>query len=280
MSIAFPPAENIASALAFPDTPAFPLLHPEPPLHYDYLNRLLYEAGPFPNPTALFGMGNDGFPVILELNNPAAGTLFLVADPLSGQRTLMQAALYSLTVLNHHLEAAFYALTTNLDWLDNLRAAPHCLGAEKPWRRSADALILHLVEVTDARRAGRMPGPAVILVLDDLPALLPHFDEEIHRDLQYLMAHGPSQGVWPLVHVPSTRIRSLKRAWLSRAGTLITGYIGNRGLAQALSPNGTLQASWLRRGREFGAFVKGRWIRFIIPVSGYPFPAYRGGEEF
>lgn len=280
MSTAFPPANTITSTLTFPDTAAFPLAHPEPPLHYEYLNRLLYEAGPFPNPTALFGMGDDGFPVILELNNPAAGTLFLVADPMSGQHTLLQTILYSLTVLNHHLDAAFYALTTNLDWVDNLRAAPHCLGAEKPWRRSADALILHLVEVTDARRAGRMPGPEVILVLDDLPALLPRFDGEVHRDLQYLMAYGPSQGVWPLVHIPSTKISALKRTWLSRAGTLITGHIENQRLAQALSPDEAPRASWLRSGREFGAFIRGRWVRFIIPVSGYPFPAYRGRDKF
>ncbi len=280
MSIAFPLTETLSPILNQTDTGAFPPIQPEPPLHYDYLNRLLYEAGPFPNPTALFGMGDDGFPVILELNNPAAGTLFLVADPMSGQRALMQAVLYSLTVLNHHLDAAFYALSTNLDWLDGLRETPHCLGVEKPWRRSADALILHLVEVTDARRAGRMPGPEVVLVLDDLPALLPRFDGEIHRDLQYLMAYGPSQGVWPLVHIPSTGIRSLKRAWLSRAGTLITGHIENQGLAQALSPDDAPRASWLRRGLEFGAFVKGRWVRFVIPVHGRYFPAYRSREDF
>ncbi len=280
MNTALHPSPSALSAHASAEDAVFSLGWPEPRLQYDYMTRLVYEAGPFPNPTALFGMGRDGFPVILELNNPAAGALFLVADPFSGQRPLIEAVLYSLTMLNHHLDAAFYVLSPDLDWLHGLRDAPHCLGAEKPWRRSADALILHLVEVTDARRAGRRPGPHVILVLDDLPALLPRFDDEIHRDLQYLLAYGPSQGIFPLVHIPSGEMHTLKRAWLGKAGTLITGHIENRLLAQALSPDDTPRASWLQQGREFGTFVRGRWVSFIIPVSGYPFPSYRMREDF
>ena len=238
----------------------------EPPLRYDPLRMILRQVGPFPNDTVLFGMGEDGYPVILEMNRPRAGALCLTADAHCGQYNLLRTALYSLTHLNHPDDVGFYVITKEDTWLYPLTQQEHCLGVEAPYRRSVDDLILHLVEVVDARRAGRRPGPNVLVILDDLGRILPHLEGEFQRDLQFLLRKGPAQGIWPLVYIHSADASRLWRDWISLAGTLLFGHLSDTRLAARLSIDDMPRAVSLPPGRAFGAFTGGRWLRFAIPA--------------
>ncbi len=237
-----------------------------PPLRYGLLERILAQAAPFPNDTLLFGMGEDGFPLILELNNPAAGSFALIGDADSGLRNLLRVVLYSLVYLNRPEDAAFYAIGQETRWLDDYSGYAHCLGVEHAYRRSADELILHLVSVCEARRAGRHPGPHVVLLLDDLGNLLPRLDAESQNDLHYLMRSGPAQGIWVMASVDSAHVTNLGHEWLSGMRTRILGHIADERLARKLDVDNLPRAAYLQPGREFGARVHRRWLRFAIPA--------------
>jgi len=238
----------------------------EPPLRYGLLERILVEAAPFPNPTVVFGMEERGFPLILELNDPGAGAFALIGDPHSGLRNLMRAVLYSLVFLNPPEAAAFYAISPEPIWLEDFTGSAHCLGVERPYHRAADALLLHLVEVCEARRAGRRPGPHVLLLLDDLSSLLQHCEGETRRDLRHLMRCGPAQGIWPMARLVVHAAASLERGWLPLMRTRVLAHIADAGLACGLDADGVPRASHLHRGREFGTRMCGRWLRFAIPA--------------
>ncbi len=238
----------------------------EPPLRYGLLERILTDAAPFPNPTVVFGMDENGFPLILELSDPAAGAFALIGGRRSGLRNLMRAVLYSLVFLNPPEQAAFYALSPEPGWLEDFSGYAHCLGIERPYRRAADALLLHLVEVCEARRAGRRPGPRVLLLLDGLAGLLARCDGETRRDLRYLMRRGPAQGIWPMARLSAGETPSLGADWLPLMRTRILAHIADEALARRLDADGAPRASGLHPGREFGTRLRGRWLRFAIPA--------------
>ncbi|GAB4521770.1 MAG: hypothetical protein Fur0018_02630 [Anaerolineales bacterium] len=238
----------------------------EPPLRYDLLQMVLRQTGPFPHDTVVFGVGENGYPVILELNQPRAGALCVVADAHCGQYNLLRTVLYSLTRLNQPENVCFYAISAEDSWLYPLTQTPHCLGVEAPYRRSVDDLLLHLVDVVEARRAGRRPGPNVLVVLDNLGEILSHLEAEFQRDVHFLLCEGPAQGIWPLVYVASADGLRLWREWVVLMGTHVCGYLQDPHLAMRLSLDDTPRATALRPGREFGVFTGGRWLRFAIPA--------------
>ncbi|RMF41855.1 MAG: hypothetical protein D6755_12180 [Anaerolineae bacterium] len=237
-----------------------------PPLRYGMLERILAHAAPFPNDTLLFGMGEDGFPLILELNDPGAGTFALIGDRDSGLRNLMRVLLYSLVYLNAPEHAAFYAIGVETLWLDDYIGYAHCLGVERAYYHAARELILHLVSVCEARRAGRHPGPHVVLLLDDFRALLARFDGETQNDLRYLMQAGPAQGIWPIASIHSEDIGHLWYDWQTVWRTRILGHIADERIARKLDVDGLPRAAYLQPGREFGTRVQRRWLRFAIPA--------------
>ena len=135
--------------------------------------------GPFPNPTAVWGMGNDGFPVILELNDPEAGALVCISD--ADQHALMGAVLLSAAFLNSPAAVSAYVLTDRPDRWAWAHQVPILVGVSRPGddglQRALDS-------------AYRETRYLVVLADGDAAAnALP----------SGLLQEGPSAGLWPLV---------------------------------------------------------------------------------
>lgn len=207
------------------------------------------DKGPFPNPTMMWGMGSDGFPVILELNNPTVGTLVCMSD--ADRRHLMAALLLSLAYLNDpDVVTACVVTDTPERWA---------------WARGMNIPNLSGIDRPDAIRLGEAAASAyresrylVILADGDRAAgTLP----------TALLQQGPANGLWPLVFcTPQAGLRLAARSqpmrWTPVVGPVTAPLpTGAYPLVQtALPPADGLQpGQWRIR-------IRNRLLRFSVPL--------------
>ncbi len=196
--------------------------------------KLHRQWGPYPNPTVLWGMGQDGFPVILELNNPSAGPLFVLTEgtQIGNSQTLFTALILSLGFLNDPDTVTFHLVTDRLhDW-QWVRRVPNFDGLSHPGEtgltvacQRAEAADRYLVVFADGDEAMRS------LMKADL------------------LRTGPRYGFWPLVFCSSHAFRHMAHTTSLRNGTLVWEL-----------PNGTAWRTIIHR------YTRPTRVTFTIPT--------------
>ncbi len=218
-------------------------------LNWEDWLRFNYEAGPFPNPTALWGLGDDRFPVILELNVSTAGAIVVMSDYHAWQKSLLTAVLLSIASQNDPSVVAIHVVTSTTpawEWTD---AVPHVAGMSRPGddgllRALHDAYVgnYYLVVFADGDRAAMT-----------LP--------------KKLLQEGPQIGLWPLVFCsPQTGLQMVAAAqplvWSPVMGARCTPLDTNAHplVQSALPPTPSRPGLWTYRQHEAN-----RVVTFGIP---------------
>ncbi len=200
------------------------------------------EWGPFPYPTIMWGMGDDGYPVILELNDPSAGAFFCISFD-ENRHALMVALLLSLAYLNTpDVVTALVVTNTPERWA---------------WARDMGIPNLGGIIYPDMRRLGRM----VINAYHDNRYLVIFSDgDQATAKLPLsLLRYGPANGIWPLAFCgPSTGLRLSTRSQPMR-WTLIAGATSLNILPADLPLTGLQPGQWCTR-------VHGRVVQFAVPL--------------
>ncbi len=201
---------------------------------------------PFPDPTVMWGMGDDGFPLILELSDPAAGAMVVMAE--AGRENLMTAVLLSLAWLNAPETAAAHVVTSRPDAWQWAQRIPHLNGISSP----ADGGLQ-----TALRRAYQ--HNRYLLVLAD--------GDDAARSLPAkLLAEGPANGLWPLVFCSPQVGLSITADLPAWAWTPIQGYM--RRPAAGIAPSWLLlPAASLRPGQAWATAIRKRIVRFRVPTQ-------------
>lgn len=257
-----PPKEDIQ--VQAEDTPRVDPLDNDPDSDLPSLQALLEQLGPLSPDSAIIGICEDGLPFVLDLNNPAPGSLLIGGDPNSGKTRLLQAILASATLLNSPSQVSFRVLAYQREEYLDLAKKEHCQSLHAIDEHLPGDLIEELVKIVEERRAGKTGGPALILAIDDLGACLQYLDKPAYHRLYWLIRHGPRSRVWVMATLPSNCVKEINPRFLTAFRSRLAGAIADQKLAVTLLGETDGETRSLHKGYQFWVPYSGGGIRFWV----------------
>jgi hypothetical protein len=227
------------------------------------LGEVLGVFGSFPPYSILFGICEDGLPLMLNLKDPRPGSILIEGDSRSGKTQVLKTVLASAAELNPVDRVNFCVITPHPDEMAELFNYPHCQGLSAPFERQASEIILELSALTEQRRYGRERGPSLILAIDDFGALVgEHLDYEVLIHLRWLISKGPGSQIWTVATLPNRSTASVDSQSLSLFQTRILNGTKAKSF-DLLDPKDSTAITYPNRSFGFTTQINRQTIRFI-----------------
>lgn len=233
------------------------------------LQRLLKAYPDLPAQAAVFGICDDGFPVLLDLYDPAPGALVVIGDERENQLDLLRAAVYSLALRNSPHSIQFLVFSCNpgpwRKWIAGRGLEKQCLGIVDVDQQKVREWTIRLADLTEQRRsAAQQSGPPVLLIMDTL-SFLPRMDYDVRLNFEWMAKEGPAAQIWPLAAISTDLALSLGRRMLRPFRSRILGFTENASAYTSLSVMSLEESADFARSGEFAVLVGNEWLRFRLP---------------
>jgi hypothetical protein len=228
------------------------------------LQLVLKQRNSFPPYSTIIGICDDGLPFLLDLTNPAPGSILITGDTDSGKTRLMKSILKSALSLNPINKVEINLLSANTGAFAEISNAAHCKKFADHSDQAMMDIIEELAEITDQRRRTKPQDPAIILAIDDLAALSEVLDHQVFATLYWLIKHGPRSRVWPIVSINAEESPNIDPRLLAAFRTRLVGHLQNRKLAASITDHRRLDVHKLEKGMQFFVPYGDEWIPFWI----------------
>jgi hypothetical protein len=230
------------------------------------LDRILGSLGHLPAYSVLIGMCEDGLPFLMDLRNPAPGSILITGEQGSGKTKFLISLLASAAKLNSPEQVSFCLVTPHVDEMEALAQLPHCQSMAAPYERRASEIIMTLSAIAEQRRSGRELGPAIVLAIDDLAYLAGEFlDYSVYVHLKWLLRNGPQSMIWPVVTVSAEQAYSVDRQLMNSFKTRFDGNPAASGMARQFDLTAPEPSGYYLPEPSFGVRHDNEWIRFLVP---------------
>jgi hypothetical protein len=213
----------------------------------------------YPDGSLLLGLADDGYPLLLDLYDPAHGPLLVAGDGGSGKTAFLQS-LVRASDLQNPGEIQFGVLTLFPEEWTGQETLPNCLGIWPAYHPAAHTFLSHLVSWAEDLPDNRQ----VMLILFDGLDLLAASGFQIRHNLRWLLMHGPQRQIWPVVTVNPGRLNRLE-TWLDYFHTRILGHVNRSQTARLLVNDPKIDLAALLPGQQFGLLHPEGWQRFWLP---------------
>jgi hypothetical protein len=176
----------------------------------------------YPAYSLLVGSCADGLPLLLDLLNPMTGPVLVTGDRASGKTALMQTICRSAAELNGPAEIRPLVIAANpAEWKAIDRSTAYVVPTEDP--AAVEKTLIELDALLEQRRESGPDGPAVLLFIDDLTALL-ELDLSSRVLCHHLLQSGAAARIWSIVSVRSAPALNL-HYWINLFHTRLIGSI-------------------------------------------------------
>ncbi len=207
----------------------------------------IIHALPVTHETAVLGVGEDGVPLLWNLQDPAVGALLVVAE------STVQAQ-QPLHVLRESLLAGNIPATLRMIWVGEGRG-DELTEVISPNTRALETTIKQLGDLVESRAHGKLRGGSVVLFLSDLVQAL-KVDWDAYYLLEYLVRRGARQKVWVVAALEAGQADERVWRWVGRFRTHLVGPLEND--AVRLRLGATESGLWQVRAR-------GSWVSLVLP---------------
>lgn len=221
------------------------------------LDQILAQIGPLPREALFLGMASDGLPVLLNLYDPAVGSILITGDAGSGKTAFLKNIVRALTLTHETSEVQFGVITAHLEEWEGEMASPHRVAIFSAHEDGAPELLLSLAAWA---RDSRSRKQSVLLLIDNLEAVA-GFDFDSLQNLRWLLAHGPSRRVWPFLTMNAPRYGRVI-SWIPIFRTRIFGRVNDARIASALGGDASSRLDQLQAASQFSLRENGKWLRF------------------
>ena len=228
------------------------------------LETFLEQRDEYPPYSIILGVCEDGLPFLLDLSNPAPGSLLIAGDPSSGMSRLLKTTLLSLVGLNYPDQVTFHMITRAPEKFSDLEETDHCQQILHLDHPGVGELIEELAGTIEQRRQNWRQDPVIVLVMDDLAACIGALNQHDFGRLYGLIKHGPRARVWTIAALSTEKTEEIEPRFLSAFRTRVIGSIENRELAGYLSGNDEIPLQELEGAHQFCLFSRNEWLRFWI----------------
>lgn len=264
------PAEQRSSAgLAVPEEKFSPGEISEAPLSRLLFEEMLDQAAEIPGNLAILGVGSDDLPLILDLDDPQPGSLAVASNDPDLRQRFLRSLLLTASELNAARTFQFFVLSSQprtwQSWVDQHALQTRCLGVEglpavdESEPEKTARWLIKLAALAEKRCSGAFPGPALLIVADDLRAAtrLPY---EARVSFDRLVREGARARMRVLAALDLSEADELAR-WVRLFRTRICGSANGALAAPALFADAHLR---LKAG-QFAVRVGENWLRFNVP---------------
>jgi S-DNA-T family DNA segregation ATPase FtsK/SpoIIIE len=179
-----------------------PRLNPQP-VHLLPLQQRLVDGGGVPFGTALVGLADDGYPLLVRLPSPQVAHILIAGTTGSGKSALAQTIVTSLALAHRPSQIGFVLIDPKGRAFGPLARLPHLLRPVLSDSVEIQGMLDRLVEIMLARdRLGRVlasasqPGePRIVVVIDELVDLLMVSGKPAQEAVTRLSQRGREAGI-------------------------------------------------------------------------------------
>lgn len=227
----------------------------------EYLNRHPY----LPENSVVFGICDDGLPVLLDLQDPAPGSVLISSSHLEGVIHILQMALFSTLTRTNSGELSILVISRDPDnWQPFQKlAGRHRLEILPVYDRVSASAILHFSRILDQRTNGRSRGNLHLLIVDDID-YLNRLDFDALINFQWFAKEGAQYQMRTLAGIQAERVEENDR-FLSSFRTRVIGYVSDpfhaTWLANARPPDTTA----FHPTEQFCVRINRSWMNFWLP---------------
>ena len=226
------------------------------------LYSILATYSPFPSQSVVIGICSDGFPFVLDIGNPRAGSILLVGNNTFERSQILRAICLSASIINRPDQVSLFILTNKPNTYTELTKYPNCQAIVSPYERSAGELVIELAAIVEQRRTGRELGGSILLVVDDFDSINSILNDfSVYLNLKSIVKSGPQNGIWPIITIRPDDIQSSRGQLLRSFGTYI--FEKNENNRAALMDDSSINQSELVYESNFNVIVGGR----LFPIS-------------
>lgn len=261
--------DRISRTLQTSSLPFTPLGFTEPidPLTYR-LEDVTVNFPTLPPQSAFLGLCEDGYPMLIQLNQPNNGSILIVSDDAAGRTRLAQVMADSACAANQAADFKFTVIYSNEDlWSKKLEEANnrgYLMAKTRATSSKATDWILQLALLAEDRSFGRRQGANLLVILDEADFLL-DADNNVRSNFLWLCQNGPHFGIHPLISVSSEVALEMSDI-LNHIRTRIYGRMPNSSSFQ-LSGFSGLESESFEEGRQYIVRNENLWIPFWTPRS-------------
>jgi S-DNA-T family DNA segregation ATPase FtsK/SpoIIIE len=221
------------------------------------------EVEEIPGLTAILGLAEDGGPLLIRLPSPDVAHVLVSGTTGSGKTVLLQAMILSLGMLNRPEELGVVLMDPKGSAFRVFEGLPQLSRGVIREAGEAEEALGSLVKLMEKRgEVGRMRGPRVVVVIDELADLLMTGGKELRERLTRLLQRGRGAGI----HV----VAATQKPAASVLGPLVKANFPVRLVGRVTSATDARVASgWSGTGAErlegrgdFLAVAEGRVTRF------------------
>jgi hypothetical protein len=224
------------------------------------LETLLAQSGDMSPYSLVLGVCEDGLPFLLDLTNPAPGSLLIAGDRGGGKARLLRSMLTSASLLNSPQQVNFHLLAREPQRYDALAQLDHCQGVIRIHESGPGQLINKFADIAENRRRTRPEDPFIILAIDDLYTAMRSLNKDDFARLYWLMRHGPRSFIWPIVTLSAEDSMKVNPRILTALRTRLIGHIHYDDQAAFLSQDERLDARWIEEGMQFYVPYGDDWL--------------------
>ena len=236
------------------------ITEPEPDTihHLPTLREIVNKLKPLPPFSAVVGICEDGLPFLFDLSDPTPGSVLISGDDSTGKTHLLKTILGSASALNHPGTVKYTLITPNSGIFSDFTSRTHCTETISTYERASSERIINLVNIAEQRKSGRHTGPALILAIDDLGALLSYNEFEVYSHLRWLVKHGPDSLIWPIAILRPGNLNSQSKRVVNEFRTQLIG----RQASTYLPPSSDQYHNGSSGNGHFETYMENQWVRF------------------
>ena len=223
-----------------------------------------------PTLTAILGVTEDEYPLLLSFNDGVVSHILLSGDVGAGKTTLLRSIAISLALSSRqsqlqlvvvgHVQKGAYTILEPLNYL------PHMLNSVVYDLTEVAQLLSFLSDELDHRQRQQINRPVIVIIVDDCMSLWEEQSEAIQMALTRLIQWGAKAGIHLIMSTDQPDKRILSALLKSHFSIRLVGQIEDEIRARAGSGLPDSQAQFLLGGGDFLAIADEEVIRFQATI--------------